>query len=160
VSSHYLPGNCGASPDGAILVANIRSREESIMTSHRILQLNAVLTAATAVGMLAARGILPALFGLDAPLLLDAIAVGLLAYAGALAVAAHRRPIARQTLLAFTVADLVWVAASAIVLVLFWPELTGVARLLIIAVALVVEVLATLQYRAAGGGSGRVTQVA
>src|SRR5688572_19970931 len=112
------------------------------MTSHRILQLNAALTAATAVGMLATRGILPALFGLDAPLLLDVIAVGLLAYAGALAVAAQRRPVARQTLLAFTVADLLWVAASAIVLVVFWPELTGVARFLIIGVALVVEVLA------------------
>jgi len=62
--------------------------------------------------------------------------------------------------LAFTVADLLWVAVSAIVLVLFWPELTGVARFLIIAVALVVEVLATLQFRAAGGASGGVTQMA
>ena len=123
------------------------------MTSHRILQLNAISTAACAVAMLAARGILPALFGLDGPALLDVLAVGLLAYAGMLAAAANRRPVTRQALLAFTVADVLWVVASAIVLLLFWPELTAVARFLVIAVALVVEVFATLQYLAAGKAS-------
>jgi hypothetical protein len=120
------------------------------MTSHRILQLNAVSTAACGVGMLAARGILPALFGLDAPTLLDALAVGLLGYAGALAVAAQRQPITRQTLLAFTVADAMWVLASAIVVLLFWAVLTPLARVLVIAVALVVAAFAALQFRAAG----------
>ena len=119
------------------------------MTSQRILQLNAISTAACAVGMLATRGTLYSFFGLAGPLLLDALAVGLLAYAGALALAARREPVARQALIAFTVADVVWVAASLAVLLLFWGALAPVARFLILAVGLVVEVFATMQFRAA-----------
>ena len=48
------------------------------MTSHRILHLNALSTAACAIGMLATRGTLHQLFGLDTSLLLDVLAVGLL----------------------------------------------------------------------------------
>ena len=66
----------------------------------------------------------------------------------------------RQALLAFTVADALWVAASALVLLLFWAELAGVARFLVIAVALVVEVFATLQFLAAGRASSGAPQVA
>jgi hypothetical protein len=42
------------------------------------------------------------------------------------------------------------VAASGLVLLLFWSELAPVARVLVIAAAVVVEVFATLQFRAAG----------
>ena len=129
------------------------------MTSHRILQLNAVSTAACGVGMLATRGTLHSFFGLDTPTLLDLLALGLLVYAGALAFAA-RQPVTRQVLMAFTVADALWVVASAIVLLLFWGQLAAVARLLILAVALVVEVFATLQFRAAGRVSRGSLQVA
>lgn len=130
------------------------------MTSHRILRLNAVSTAACALAMLATRSSLYSLFGLDTPILLDLLAVGLLGYAGALAFAAHRQPVTRQALLAFTVADVFWVVASAIVLWLFWGQIAPVARLLVIAVALVVEVFATLQLRAAGGVTGGSPQIA
>jgi hypothetical protein len=119
------------------------------MTSHRILYLNAVSTAACAVGLLATRGTLYTLFGLPSPALLDAIAIGLLAYAGALAVVAVRRPVTRQALMAFTVADGLWVAASVVVLLLYWSQLAPVARFLVVAVGLAVEVFATLQFRAA-----------
>ena len=57
------------------------------MTSHRILQLNAVSTAACGFGMLATRGTLHSFFGLDTPALLDLLALGLVLYAGALAFA-------------------------------------------------------------------------
>ena len=120
------------------------------MTAHRILQLNAVATAACGLGMLATRGTLHSLFGLGAPILLDVLAVGLLTYAGALAFAAQRQPVSRQALMLFTVADAIWVVASAIVLVLFWAQLAPLARLLVISVALVVEIFATLHFRAAG----------
>jgi hypothetical protein len=118
------------------------------MTSRRILLLNALSTAACAIGMLALRGTLPPLFGLPTPALLDALAIGLLAYAAALGVAAGQ-PATRRTLMAFTIADAAWVAASVVVLVLFWDHLHPVARLIVIATALVVEVFATLQFRAA-----------
>lgn len=119
------------------------------MTSHRILQLNSVSTAACGLGLLAARGWLHPRFGLETPVLLDVLAVGLLAYAGALAFVAGRREVTRQALMFFTIADGAWVAASVAVLLMFWSELAPVARLLIIAVGIVVEVFATLQFRAA-----------
>jgi hypothetical protein len=96
------------------------------------------------------RGILYPLFGLSSPLVLDVLALGLLAYAGALVLAAARRPISRPVLMFFTLADGAWVVGSAIVLLSFWGDLAPVSCLLVIAVAVVVEVFATLQFRAAG----------
>ena len=119
------------------------------MTSHRILQLNAFSTAACALVMLATRGLLHGLFGLETPVLLDVLAAGFLAYAGALALAAARQPVTYQALIAFTLADGLYVAASLVMLLLFWDQLAPVARFLLIAVGLVVEVFATLQFRAA-----------
>jgi hypothetical protein len=130
------------------------------MSSHRILQVNAISTAGCAVAMLAARGLLYPVFGLDTPILLDAIAVAFIVYAGALVLAARQRPVGRQALLAFTVADAVWVAASAVVLIAYWGQLTPVGRFLIVAVAIVVDVFATLQFRAAGKARGGSLQVA
>jgi hypothetical protein len=129
-------------------VGDARGKGVNIMPSHRILQINALATTVCAIAMLATRSVLPALFGLDSSLLLDILAVGLLGYAGALAFAAARQPVGRHTLIAFTIADALWVAASVIVLLLFWAELAPLARLLVIGGALVVEVFATLQFRA------------
>ena len=119
------------------------------MRTHHILQLNAMATAACAIGMLATRGALHSLFGLDTSMPLDIIAIGLLLYAAALTVTAQQQPVTRQALMLFSIADAVWVAASAVLLVLFWSELAPMARFLVIAVATVVEVFATLQFRAA-----------
>ena len=130
------------------------------MTSHRILQLNGVSTAACAAGLLAARGSLHPLFGLDTPMLLDGLAIGCLGYAGALILAARRRPVDRQVLMAFTIADAVWVGASAMVLVLFWSQMAPLARLLVIVAAIVVEIFATLQFRAANKAAGGSVAIA
>jgi hypothetical protein len=144
----------------AMLLTNMRFKGVGVMTSHRILQLNAVSTAACAFGMLATRGSLHTFFGLDTPKLLDVLAIGLLVYAGALAFAAARQPVTRQALVAFTVADGLWVAASVIVLLVFWGHLAAVARFLIVAVGLVVEIFATLQFRAARSAPPRSLQAA
>ncbi len=120
------------------------------MTPNRILQLNAIATAGCAAGMLLSRGMLFQWFGAGGPALFDVIAVGLLAYAAALWMSARQPHVDRGTLIAFTVADSLWVAGSAIVLLLFWSQLTPVARVLVIAVAVVVDVFAMLQFRAAG----------
>lgn len=124
------------------------------MTPHRILGLNALVTAGGALGMLATRGTLHTFFGLNSSIMLDVLAFGLLAYAGWLWFAT-RRPISRQTLMTFTGADALWVLASAAVLALFWGQFDPIARALVIVVAIVVEVFATLQFVAArkiGGG--------
>ena len=88
------------------------------------------------------------------------LALGLVAYAAALAYAAQRQPVTRQALMAFTVADVLWVAASVSVLLLFWGQLAPVARFLIIAGALVVEIFATLQFRAAREAQPHSLQIA
>ena len=119
------------------------------MTPHHILYVNAIATALCGIGMLAARQILYPLFGLDGPLLLDALAIGLLAYAAVVAGVARRSAIDRPTLMTFAIVDGLWVAGSAVVLVMFWTQLAPAARILIIAVALATDVFATLQYRAA-----------
>ena len=129
------------------------------MTPNQILQLNAFTTAASAIGMLAFRGTLYRLFGADSPVLFDVIAVGLLLYAGALIVAARAPRVHRRALMAFTGADALWVAGSAIVLLLFWNQITPLARVLVIAAALIVDVFAMLQFRAAGGLGGRARTV-
>jgi hypothetical protein len=123
------------------------------MTSNQILQVNALSTAASALAMLATRGTLYRLFGADSPVLFDVLAAGLLIYAGALVAVARGPLVGRTALMAFTLADGVWVVASAIVLLLFWTELTPLARILVIAAAIVVDVFAMLQFRAAGGFS-------
>jgi hypothetical protein len=130
------------------------------MTSHRILQSNALSTAACAIGMLATREILHPLFGLAGPGLFDVLAAGLLAYAGALTITARRRPISRKALIAFAIADVAWVVGSALVLLLFWGRLAPVARLLVIIVGLAVEAFATLQFRAAGTFRGHSPRLA
>jgi hypothetical protein len=119
------------------------------MTSHRILQLNAISTAASALVMLATRGTLHTFFGLETPILLDGVALAFLIYAGVVGIAAARQPVSRAALMAFSVADGLWVAASVIVLLAFWNQLTPVGRFLIVAVGIVVDVFATLQFRAA-----------
>jgi hypothetical protein len=123
--------------------------EGDVMAPHHILRINAAATAACAAGMLAARGMLFPLFGLNSPLLLDAIAVGFLLCAGALWFAARRAPVQRQALLFFAIADMSWVVGSAFLLLFFWTGLAPIARIMIIAVALVVEIFATLELRAA-----------
>ena len=118
------------------------------MTARQILSINAASTAASAVLMLATRNALAPLFGLTTPFLLDVTAVSFLVYAGMLVVAARRDPVPGAALFAFAALDAAWVAFSAVILLLFWPTLSPIARALIIVVALVVEVFATLQYRA------------
>lgn len=119
------------------------------MTSNRILQINATATAATGLAMLAARGFLPPLFGLGSPLLLDLVAIFFLAYAAGLLYFAARPRVDRSALLAFAAADGAWVVGSAVVLLMFWPQLTPIGRVLIVGVAIVVDVFAMMQYRAA-----------
>ena len=131
-----------------------------MMTPRRILHVNALMTAVSAIALLAARGILFPLFGLDSPLLIDVVAVGFLVYVGALVLAARREPVAPQALMGFAIADGLWVAASAVVLLLYWSEMAPIGRLLVTVVAIVVEAFAILQYRAAGTARGRAPKMA
>ena len=125
------------------------------MTSNRILLLNAIATAGCAIGMLVTRGILFQFFGARAPALRRDCRRPARLRGGAV-MSARQPRVDRGTLLAFTVADGMWVVGSAIVLLVFWNQLAPIARVLVIAVAVVVDMFAMLQFRAAG----RVTQEA
>ncbi len=128
------------------------------MTAHRILRINAAFTAASAVAMLALRGSMYPLFGLETPVLLDITALGLLGYAAALVFTTRAPAVDKRALMAFAIADAAWVVGSALVLLFFWGQLTPLGRVLIIVAALAVEVFATAQFRAAGGLRRRTPQ--
>jgi hypothetical protein len=124
------------------------------VTARRTMLANASFSAVCAVLMLAVRDGLYPLFALESPALLTVIAGGLLFYAGALVVAARREPPDRRALMTAAALDAGWVLGSALVLIVAWAHLAPGARALIIAVALIVEIFATLQFRAARSMAG------
>jgi hypothetical protein len=132
-----------------VIAAMRRLPDDGVMTAHRILKLNALTTAVSAVAMLLTRPFLYSLFGLESPALLDAIAIALLAYAALVFFAARQPVVGRAWLIAFTISDGLWVVASAIVLIAFWSNLEPLARVLVIVTAIVVDGFAMAQLWAA-----------
>jgi hypothetical protein len=120
-----------------------------ILTARRAVVIDAAATTATAVLMLAARGILYPYFGLASPLLLDIAAAAFIAYAATIGLAAARPDISRTTLLTIAGANVAFVIASMVLLVTFWSALHPAGRALIVAVAVAVEGFALLQFTAA-----------
>ena len=120
-----------------------------ILTARHTILIDAAATTATAVLMLASRGLLYPYFGLDSPELLDIAAAAFIVYAGIIGLAAARPDISRTTLVTIAGANVVYVVASMILLVMFWPLLEPAGRALIVVVALVVEGFAFLQFTAA-----------
>jgi hypothetical protein len=130
------------------------------MRAQRILQLDAAVAVGSGLAMLITRNVLYTLFGLGTPLLLDVIAIGLLGYGVALIQASRKPSAPRSTLMTFVAADITWVLASIGVLLVAWSSIAPLGRVLIIGAALVVEVMATLKFRTAGGFAGRLPEVA
>ena len=120
-----------------------------ILTAHRTVLIDAVATATSGVVMLAARGILYPFFGLTSPLLFDIVAGTFIAYAAAIAVVAARPVISRAALMTIVGVNVASAVVSAAILIAFWADFHPVGRLLIAAVALIVEAFATLQFAAA-----------
>ena len=120
-----------------------------ILTAHRTVLIDAIATAGSGVLMLAARGILYPFFGLTSSMLLDIVAVTFIAYAAAIAVVAARPVISRAALMTIVGVNVASVVASVAILIAFWADFHPVGRVLIAAVALIVEAFATLQFAAA-----------
>jgi hypothetical protein len=119
------------------------------LTGRTALIIDAAATTATALLMLGARSLLYPYFGLASPLLLDIAAAAFLVYAGIIAIAARRPVISRTALTATAAANAGYVVMSIAIVIAFWTDLDAIGRALIIAVALIVEVFATLQFAAA-----------
>lgn len=119
------------------------------MTTHKILQLNALITAVSAVAMLLARPVLYPLFGLSSPMWLDVATIVFIVYAAALVLAANRPIVQRAALVAFTIGDSLCFLAGLVLLVAFWADFTPLGRVLIAMTTIVVDVFAMAQFRAA-----------
>ena len=119
------------------------------MTANKLLQLNAVITAVSAVVMLLARPYLYPLFGLTSALWLDVATIVFIVYAAALVVAAKRPTVQRAALVAFTIGDSLCFLISLALLFAFWSDFTPLGRLLIALTGIVVDVFAMAQFRAA-----------
>ena len=119
------------------------------MNPKRILQLNAAITAASAVFMIATRSFLYQWFNLESPLWLDVATVVFIGYAAALVVATSRTAVPRPALWAFAIGDGACFLVSMAILLAFWTDLTPIARALIALTAVVVDGFAMAQYRAA-----------
>ncbi len=120
-----------------------------IVTAHRAVLIDAAATTASAVLLLAARSMLYPFFGLSSPLLIDLSAVAFIAYAAIIGLVARREVISRAALLTIVGANVAYVLASIVLLVMFWGQLHPIGRALILAVALAVEAFAALQFVAA-----------
>jgi hypothetical protein len=119
------------------------------LTARTVILIDAAATTATALLMVAARGVLYPYFGLTSPLLLDVTAIAFIAYAAIITLVARRPLISRSALIAIAAANIAYVVASLVMLVMFWGHLSTVGRALIFAVALAVEAFALLQFAAA-----------
>ena len=119
------------------------------MNARRTLLANACVTAVSAVLIFAARESLYPLFGLESSGLLASIAVGLGVYAAILAVVARREALDRRVVMTAAILDAAWVAGSAVVLIAAWTQVAPAGRMLLMVTAVIVEVFATLQFRAA-----------
>ena len=119
------------------------------MLARRTLLANASFTAASAVIVFAAREGLYPLFALESSGLLTIVAVGLAGYAAILAFVARRETPDRRVVMTAAALDAAWVVGSAIVLVAAWAQLAPAGRVLLLVTAVVVEIFATLQFRAA-----------
>jgi hypothetical protein len=130
------------------------------VTGKGIILIDAVASGSSGVLMLAARSILYPYFGLDSPFVLDVVAMGFIVYAATIVVPAIRNAvIPRTTLMTVAAANVLYVVASAAVLVAFWSELDPIGRVLIVAVAVIVEAFATLQFTAARRAPARAQLV-
>jgi hypothetical protein len=120
-----------------------------LLTARRAVLIDAAVTTASAVLLLAARTMLYPFFGLTSPLLLDLVAAAFIAYAAIITLVARRNVISRTALLTVVGANAAYVVGSIVLLGMFWGQLHPVGRALIFAVAMVVEAFAALQFVAA-----------
>ena len=130
------------------------SIDQSPTFLRRALQLDAVASGATALLMIAGAGLVEGLLGLPAALLRGAGLV-LVPYVAFVIYTGTREAIPRPAVWAIIVANVLWAAASALLLISGWVAPTGLGYAFVIAQAVVVALLGELQYVGLRQGSGR-----
>ena len=121
---------------------------------RRALVLDAVASGATALLMVAGAGLVEGLLGLPAALLRGAGMV-LMPYVAFVIYTGTRETISRPAVWAIIVANVLWAAASAVLLVSGWVAPTALGIAFVIAQAVVVALLGELQYMGLRRGENR-----
>ena len=121
---------------------------------RRALVLDAVASGATALMMVAGAGLVEGLLGLPAALLRGA-GIVLLPYVAFVIYTGTRETISRPAVWAIIVANVLWAAASAVLLVSGWVAPTALGIAFVIAQAVVVALLGELQYMGLRRGENR-----
>ena len=130
------------------------SIDQSPTFLRRALQLDAFASGATALLMIAGAGLVEGLLGLPAALLRGAGLV-LVPYVAFVIYTGTREAIPRPAVWAIIAANVLWAAASALLLISGWVAPTGLGYAFVIAQAVVVALLGELQFVGLRQGSGR-----
>jgi hypothetical protein len=112
---------------------------------RRVLLADAAASGATGALMLVGAGLLEPLLGLP-PMLLRPASLILLPFAALVAYVATRPQLSRGAVWAIVIANLLWVADSAALVLGNWVVPTGLGYVFVVAQAAVVAVLAKLEY--------------
>lgn len=121
------------------------SIDQSPTFLRRALLLDAVASGATGLLMIAGAGLVEGLLGLPASLLRGAGLV-LVPYVAFVIYTGTRETISRPAVWAIIVANVLWAAASALLVLSGWVAPTGLGYAFVIAQAVVVALLGELQY--------------
>jgi len=121
------------------------SHDPSSTFLHRALMLDAAASGATGLLVVVGAGLLEGLLGLPAALLRGAGLV-LVPYVAFVAYAGTRETISRPAVWTIIAANVLWAAASAMLLVSDWVAPTALGYAFIIGQAVVVALLGELQY--------------
>ncbi|MGP4843390.1 hypothetical protein ACTXGQ_04610 [Marinobacter sp. 1Y8] len=119
----------------------------TIKTLKATLYVNAVSSAA--IGLLLAAGSVPiaSLMGGFDPAIAFWVGIALIPFAAGVAWVARSLPGARFWVKEIMIADIAWVAATPVVLVVFSHQLSGLGQILIAGVGLVVAGFAVMEWR-------------
>ncbi len=113
--------------------------------ARRVLQANALFSAASAALFVGGARQVAEVVGLGAPLLWAAMGLGLAAWALWLFQVTQQADLSRGALRVAIVGDLLWVGASALLLMVAWADLTEAGRWAVAIVADLVALLALLE---------------
>ena len=110
------------------------------------LQGNGIFSGVSGLAFILAAKPIAAFLGLDAPLVLAGLGVGLVLYAAGLFREGAREPLNRQFAVVAILLDLAWVVGSAVLLLTNWLPFTTAGSWAVAIVADVVAVFAILQF--------------
>jgi len=119
--------------------------------ARRVLWGNAVFSAVSGGLFSLASTAVAAFIGVDAPVVIMGIGMGLLAYAALIVFYAMRPTVSRTFVLFAAIADTVWVALSALLLVTNIVSFSIVGVWAVVIVAIIVGGFAVVQYRLVRG---------